>query len=84
MTAERRIVVAITSLIFGLTASMTYLCERFYERLHYGRANPPGRAGRGARRVLLASFFIAAWWAGFIAIIAYRPCCRIGSALHRE
>lgn len=67
---DRRTAAAFASLIFGLTASMTYLLERLYERL---------RAGKVDQRIILeqahAMFywraFLAAWWGGVIALLAY-------------
>jgi hypothetical protein len=66
-----RTAVALAGLVFGLTAPMAYVIERIYERLRGGKHIPTlivaeAHAGFYWRAI------IAAWWAGFVALVAAR------------
>lgn len=71
MNSNRRQAAAMAALIFGVTASFTYLMERLYERLRAGRRDPRLILGE-AHAMFYWRAFLAAWWGSVIAVIAYR------------
>jgi hypothetical protein len=67
----RRTALAVASLVFGLVSSVSYLCERLYERLRHGASDP--RAIISEQHAMFYwRAFLAAWWGSVIAIVTYR------------
>jgi len=68
---DRRVAFSTAALVFGLTAPMTYLCERFYERLRSGR-NVPQLIVSEAHANFYWRAALALWFGGLVAILAFR------------
>lgn len=77
MPSSKRIALAISSLVFGLAASMTYLAERLYERLRHGKSDPRLIIGE-QHAMFYWRAFIAVWWGSVIALVLFR-LLRVGS-----
>jgi hypothetical protein len=67
----KRSAVAAAAIVFGLVAPVTYHSIRIYERLRNGPADAAMIISE-ARTTFYWRFGISTWWAGLIAVVAYR------------
>ena len=67
----KRSALAAAAIVFGLVAPVTYHCIRIYERLRGGPVDAAMIISE-ARTTFYWRFGIATWWAGLIAVLAYR------------
>src|SRR4051812_5221662 len=71
MTDARRSAAALTGLVFGLVASMTYLLERLYERARTAQASDPRSIIYEVHANFYWRAFLAAWWGVVCAWLAW-------------